>query len=123
MAILGREIIGQKHHKTKEVSVEEWGGSILIRQLSHREVVAVQGMAKEAVDRATMSVKDGAKLTKFNFELIRLSWINEDGELILTAADYDALINEPNAVIKRLTDEMAAFSGLSDAAEKEAEKN
>jgi len=123
MAILGREIIGQKHNKTKELHVEEWGGSILIRQLSHREVVAVQGMAREAVDRATQSIKDGAKLTRFNFELIRLSWINEDGGLVLTPADYDALMDEPNAVIKKLTDGMAEFSGLSDAAEKEAEKN
>lgn len=121
--LLGREAIGQKTGKTKEISVEEWGGSILIRQLSHRQVVAIQGMASDALDRETKTVKDRTKLTKFNFELIRLSWVDEAGESVLSEEDYDSLIDQPNAIIKKLTDEMAEFSGLSETADKDAEKN
>ena len=125
MAIIGREVIGKKHGKTKEIHVPEWDGSILIRQLSHQEVVTIQGMAADALDAATQTIKDRSKLTKFNFELIRLSWVDADGDPVLTSEkeDYDWLVSEPNAVIKALTDEMSLFSGLRDEAAKDAEKN
>lgn len=121
--VLGREAIGKKEGKTKEVTVEEWGGSILIRKLSHREVLAIQDMASKAVDGDTKKVKNMGKLSEFNFELIRLSWVDASGQPVLEPADYDSLIDEPNTVIKLLTTEMAAWSGLNEDAKKDAEKN
>ena len=125
MTFLGRELVGKKHGKTKEVYVPEWDGSILIRQLSHQEVVNVQGMAMDAVDTVTQSIKDRSKLTRFNFELIRLSWVDAEGNAVLSTdnADYEWLVSEPNAVIRTLTDAMSAYSGLQPNAEKDAEKN
>lgn len=125
MAIVGREVIGRQHGKTKELLVEEWGGNVRIRQLSHNEVVVMQGMATDAVDKDSQSVKDRAKLTRFNFELIRLSWVDEAGNLVLTNGedDYNWLVSEPNDIIKKLTNEMAKFSGLQDESSEDAEKN
>jgi hypothetical protein len=125
MAILGREIVGQRHGKTREVPVEPWGGNILIRQLSHAEVMTIQGMATEAVDTKTQSIKDRTKLSKFNFELIRLSWVDESGAPVLhgKSDDYEWLVSQPNVVIKQITDAMAEFSGLKDDAAESAEKN
>lgn len=122
---LGREIVGQSFAKTREVEVEEWGGNILIRQLSHREVMTIQGMAADAVDTKSATIKDRSKLSKFNYELIRLSWIDERGETVLhgKSEDYEWLVDQPNVVIKKLTDAMAEFSGLKDDAAESAEKN
>lgn len=125
MAVLGREIVGKEYGKTKEIAVEEWGGSILIRQLSHQEVVTIQGMARDAVDQKTQSIKDRTKLSKFNFELIRLSWVDESGARVLEGndADYQWLVSQPNVTIKKLTNAMADFSGLKDESADDAEKN
>lgn len=120
---LGRDVLGQRHGKTREVQVDEWGGPITIRQLSHREVVNIQGMAQSAVDAKTQRVTDRTKLTKFNFELIKRSWINGTDEPVLTDDDYDVLIDEPNSVIKVLVDAISAFNGLTETAKDEAEKN
>lgn len=120
---LGREIIGQRHGKTQTVPVAEWGGEITIRQLSHREVVTIQGIAADAIDGKTQKVKDRGKLTRFTFELIKRSWVDADGELVLTDADYDTLIDEPNSVIKAISEAVSDFNGLNDAAQAEEKKD
>lgn len=120
---LGRDVLGRKHGRTLEVRVAEWDGSITIRQLSHREVVLIQGMAQSVVDASTQRVADRGKLTKFNFELIKRSWVDDTDEPVLTDDDYDALIDEPNSVIKVLVEAISEFNGLTESAKADAEKN
>ena len=120
---LGRDVLGRRHGRTLEVQIDEWGGPITIRQLSHREVVNIQGMAQSAVDAKTQRVTDRTKLTRFSFELIRRSWINGMDEPVLTDDDYDVLIDEPNSVIKKLVDAISTFNGLTETAKDAAEKN
>ena len=83
----------------------------------------VQQLAAEAVDPQRRQVRDRAKLSRFNFALIRESWINEDGTLVLSDADYEALVGEPNSALETLTNEISAFNRLGDKSVTEAKKN
>jgi len=120
---LGRDVLGRGNARRKHIVVEEWGGSVLIRQLSSRQVSEIQQLATEAVDSAKRQVRDRKKLTRFNFCLIRDSWISEDGTPVLTDDDYESLLDEPNAAIETLTTEISAFNNLGERAQADAKKN
>jgi hypothetical protein len=120
---LGRDVLGKRLGKRKRVFVEEWGGEVVLRQLSHAEVLHIQQMASEAVDLTTQGVRDRGALSRFNFELIRASWVDEAGEAVLGEDDLAALVGEPNAVITTLVKAISDFNALTEAAQEDAKKN
>ena len=120
---VGREVLGRDNALRKSIEIEEWGGSVLIRQLSGRQVSEIQQLATEAVDPQKKQVRDRRKLSRFNFALIRDSWINADGSTVLTDDDYEAISDEPHAATEKLSNEIAAFNHLNERAEVTAKKN
>lgn len=120
---LGREVLGARLGKRMTVYVEEWEGAVILRQLSHAEVLTIQQMAADAVDLRTQAIRDRGALSRFNFELIRASWVDEQGESVLGADDFDALVGEPNSVITTLVQAISNFNGLTDDATDAAKKN
>ena len=73
--------------------VEEWGGAILLRELSHAEKMEAGQLAYEAFGGAKLpegrpGTVTGSKLTRHTFSLIQFSWINEDGSQVLGKGDY-----------------------------------
>jgi hypothetical protein len=122
--VLGRDILGRKENaRRKTIPIAEWGGDVVIRQLSARQVSAIQGLASEAVDSGKGQVRDRAKLSRFNFAMIRDSWISAEGEQVLTDADYDVLVDEPHSVISTLVSEISDFNNMGDQAQAQAKKN
>lgn len=120
---VGRGVLGRGNAQRKYIPIEEWGGNVLIRQMSARQVSAVKELAGAAVDQAKQTVRDRGKLDRFGFAMICSSWINEDGTEVLTEADFTVLLDEPNAVIEKLTKEISEFNGMGDAATSNAKKN
>lgn len=120
---VGREVLGRRNAKTMTLYIEEWGGDVTLRQLSHAQVVAIQGLASEAVDMGKQQVRDRSKLSRFNFAMIRDSWIDENGEQILSDADYETIVNEPNSVIATLVTAISDFNAMGDQALSQAKKN
>jgi hypothetical protein len=120
---IGRAVLGRGNARRKVVYIEEWGGNVLVRQISGRQYAALKQLAGEAIDTGKQQVRDRNKLSMFNFALIRDSWINEDGTPVLTDADYDMLVDEPTAVIEKLTSEISEFNGMGDNAQRDAKKN
>lgn len=120
---LGREVLSRKQNKRLAVYVPDWDGDVQLRLLSYAEVSAIQRLAIKAVDVKSQSIKDFGLLDDFNWELLRQSWVDEDGELALTADDRAAMLAQPNAVIKLLVDAIREFNGLGDGAAGDAEKN
>lgn len=121
--LVGRSVLGRGNARRKSIFVEEWGGDVLIQQLSARQVSAIQQLAGEAVDTSKQQVRDRGKLSRFNFAMIRDSWIGEDGALVLSDADYDTLVDEPHAVIETLVTAISDFNNMSGSALRDAKKN
>lgn len=121
---VGRAILGRKENfQRKTVHIPEWDGEVLIRQLSNKEVSAIQVLAVEAVDSGKGQVRDRGKLSRFNFAMIRDSWITADGEQVLSDGDYEMLVDEPHSVINTLVTEITAFNKFDASAQVDAKKN
>jgi hypothetical protein len=120
---VGRGVLGRGNARRQSIFVEEWGGNVMIQQLSARQVSAIQQLAGEAVDPGKQQVRDRGKLSRFNFAMIRDSWIGEDGALVLSDADYDTLVDEPHAVIETLVNAISEFNNMSGTAVRDAKKN
>jgi hypothetical protein len=121
--VVGHSVLGRGNAQRKSVHIPEWGGDVLIQQMSGRQVNSAQALAQEAVDAGKGLVKDRVKLTRFSFALIRDSWINEDGSYVLSDIDYDAISDEPHAATEKLIAEIRDFNGLDPAAAAQAKKN
>ena len=120
---LGREILTGRFTRFESVTVEEWGDEILLRPLSHLEVMEIQALAAKAVDEKTQTIRDRKLLQTFNFRLIQLAWVNADGTQVLGPDDETLLLSQPNSVIDRLTRAVRDMNALGDDADKDAEKN
>ena len=122
--IVNRSVVGRKENRQRKyIDIPEWGGSVLIQQLSAAQVSAIQAIAADAVDATRAVVKDRAKLSRFNFAMIRDSWITEDGEPQLTDDDYVAITQEPNTVLQTLVTAISEFNRMDAGAAQEAKKN
>lgn len=120
--LVGRAIFSRSNAQRKRVHIPEFGGDLLIQQLSARQVIATQLLAQEAVDGAGI-VKDRAKLSRLGFTLMRDSWINEDGTCVLSDDDYEAMADQPHAATELLIAAIRDFNDLDPAATRQAKKN
>jgi hypothetical protein len=98
------------------VSVPEWGGEALVRELTLAEAAQIGGLdVRKRADQM-----QAAALT------IRYGWINEDGSHVATDDDMPKIMQQSIALIVRLATAIADMSGLdAPPAElvEEAEKN
>jgi hypothetical protein len=120
--LVGRAVLSRSNAQRKRVYVAEFGGDVLIQQLSARQVAATQILAQESVDSAG-TVKDRAKLSRLAFAIMRDSWINEDGTPVLSDDDYEAMADQPHAATEVLITAIRDFSSLDPEATRQAKKN
>lgn len=120
---LGKDILTARTTRLDSVRVDEWDGEVLLRPLSHIEVIEIQSLARKAVDDKTGTIRDTNALQKFNFRLIQMAWVDADGMQVLGVDDEELLLSQPNRVIDLLTRTIRDLNALSDDASKDAEKN
>jgi len=128
MAIIGREILAKPILRTKTLSVPEWGGEIIIRELNDIEREKCHTILRKNFDHAN-GMPDAAALARFRRYVFVYGWVDESGAQVITPQEIDTLAQQSGAVLDRIAGEIARFSGLSpddegdgDAAE-DAEKN
>lgn len=121
MNYLGKATLGKGLLKQEPLTVEAWGGSILIRELTGAEVERVRVIAATAVKNGI--VADNSALGTFGRALIAAGWINEDGSRVLTDEEADLLADESNQVLELISGAISKLSGLTKAAADDAEKN
>lgn len=109
---LGKEILGKKLLMKRVVNVPKWGGDVILRELTKAEASDAQKLAFGSVDVKTQSISDSDKLARFNIRLIRLGWIDEEGNQVLSASDEEMLFNESNDVLETLGGAIADMSGI-----------
>ena len=110
MELLGKEaIFAANDYRTEDVLVPEWGGT-----------VRIQGLSGEARDRweASLMVQRGNRMVpdtaNARAKLIVMSAIDEDGELLFTMRDIQALGSKSGAAMERCYKAAARLSGLDD---------
>jgi len=107
MAHLSRDaILAAKSLRTEEVAVPEWGGTVLVRELSGRE--RDEWEASLAVMRGKTMVPDVANIrAKLAARTI------DDGEPVFTQQDVAALGELSAAALDRVFDVASRLSGLN----------
>ena len=109
MAHLGRDaILAAKSLRTEEVKVPEWGGTVLVRELSGRE--RDEWEASLAVQRGKTMVPDVANIRA---KLAARTIVGDDGEPVFTQQDVAALGELSAAALDRVFDVASRLSGLN----------
>lgn len=108
--LLGREaILGANKLPTEIVKVPEWGGEVMVRGLSARQV-----------DAWRMSfLGDGGKVDpgrmgNMRADLVSRSCVDEDGKLLFGPTDVAALGELSSAAMDRVFEVAQRLSGISD---------
>ena len=106
---LGRDaILAAKSLRTEEVAVPEWGGTVLVRELSGRE--RDEWEASLAVMRGKTMVPDVANIRA---KLAARTIVGDDGEPVFTQQDVAALGELSAAALDRVFDVASRLSGLN----------
>ena len=109
-------ILAAQDFKTEEVEVPEWGGVVLVRELSAADFDSVGfPMVKESGEI------DARGARGMNVKIVSLSVIDESGNQLFTPKDVRALGERAIAPIRRITAKAMELSGM--VAEEEPEEN
>ena len=109
LAHLSRDaILAAKSLRTEEVAVPEWGGTVLVRELSGRE--RDEWEASLAVMRGKTMVPDVANIRA---KLAARTIVGDDGEPVFTQQDVAALGELSAAALDRVFDVASRLSGLN----------
>jgi hypothetical protein len=113
--VLSRDdILRSDDVKTEIVSCPEWGGE-----------VAVRGMTGQQRDEFELGVVEHTRGGRFppgfniRAQVVALSCVGDDGKLLFTAADVDALGAKSATALCRVYDVAARLSGLGEGAMEE----
>ena len=107
VAKVGREVFLRAVLKTETVDVPEWGGPILLRELSAAQVVEFVRM-----NRAQADTDPGADMHRAAWTVIAC-WVDEAGDPILTEDDMAMLLaTQPASLINRISVRAAVLSGM-----------
>jgi len=110
MPTLSREaILAADDSNTELVEVSQWGGAVRVRTLTGRERDRIE---------ASMIGKNGKAdatrgLANFRARLVAASVVDENGELLFTTADVEALADKSAAALDVIAAAATRLSGLS----------
>lgn len=108
--ILNRDMILKSTTlRTEEVSVPEWGGAVLVRELRGRE--RDEWEASLAVQRGRQMVPDVANMRA---KLVARSVVDGAGEPVFTQQDVSALGELSAAALDRVFEVASKLSGLNE---------
>jgi hypothetical protein len=109
MALLSKhDIMTVDDLKVEEVSVPEWGGSVLVRTLTARE--------RDEFESSTVDKKSGKpNLENFRAKLVGLCLVDENGKrLFESRADVTMLGNKSVAALQRVFNKAQELNGFSE---------
>ncbi len=115
MGLLDRAaIIAVNDLKREEVEVPEWGGTVIVRELTAKERDTFFEWVRKKGDDA---------FPEFRVRAVRLSLIDEQGDHLFMAEDEPELARKSTAVIDRLFEVASKLSGLQQKDVEEIGKN
>ncbi len=115
--------------RTMEIEVPAWGGNVRLRELSGRQrtemIEDAIDLGKALIDVAGMpSGAEARRALEFAAKIIAATWIDGDGNLVVTGEDERALLLEqPFGVLLEVAGAALRLSGMHPGATAEAKKN
>jgi len=115
------DILAARDAKTEVVEVPEWGGSVIVRSLSgtDRDRLEGAGLQWEKRPNGTLAIA-GYQTAGTRARLVAASVVDEDGHLLFTPADVEALGAMDSIPLDRIADVATRLSGMGPAAIEEA---
>jgi len=113
--------------RTVSVPIPDLGpDAMILRELTGRDLVNLQQRTGKGFD----DLRNGVDLSSA-FDvlawLLRFSWVDEGGNLIMTDADVDKVINMPLSavmiLVNHVVDPLMQLNGLTPSAVEDAQKN
>lgn len=116
MAYLTRDAILKTGLRQEVVDVPEWNGEVLIREFSSvkSEAIAVKMVGKDGKP-------DPRKIQGLSGLIVRLSMINEDGNLVWKIGDEKKIARLGAAGVSRVANASLRLSGMLDSEEEEVD--
>lgn len=112
---IGRDVLARDVLKRTTILVPEWGGEIIVRELTGREAGPIGRLAMEISKRQDDLEPD--KITRWEALTVQSGWINEDGSRVLNGEDVEVLLDtQPYDVIQRIAKEIRQLSGMERSA-------
>jgi hypothetical protein len=110
---LNREqILKTKDLKTQEVDVAEWGGSIIVKELSTRERLEFNDFVAE-LKKDNEEITPLTSLLAMN-KLVILSVVDEFGDRIFMESDIDALSEKSTIILTNIATVAMKLNGMND---------
>ena len=116
MAILSKAAILAARLKTETLAVPEWGGEVLVRELTAGERATFEEAAGNAV-------KSNSPIRDIRERLALLACVDESGASLFDESDFPALQRTSGAALARVADLAMALSGMTADEDDALEKN
>ena len=110
MALSRDQILGADDCKRRTVAVPEWGGDVVVSTMS--------GTARDAWEQSLIIRKNGKtepNMENMRARLVAATLINEDGSLLFSPADVEALGNKSSAALERVCKVAQALNGIGES--------
>lgn len=117
MTLSKEEILKRRPREHHVVEVPELGGSIRLRALTTSE------RSRFEASLQTKGKSDPKKTVRVRERLIALSVVGEDGELLFSDDDHDAIAEQPAKAMERIFNKIQEINGFSSTDVEELEKN
>jgi hypothetical protein len=109
MTLTREQILEAPDIKREKVNVPEWGGDIYVKGLS--------GIANEEFQESIIEMKeDGKRKVSYKYmraKLLALTICDENGNLLFSEADIEALDNKSSYVLSLIYEKAQQLSGLT----------
>lgn len=123
--VLGKGILSAPILRREEIEIPEWGGSILVRELTEAEATDCQKTLRYKFDHEH-TLPDSDSMSGWRKRIWFYGWINEDGTQVLSREDRDKLDQVPYSILDRVAGRIAELSGITpkgDSPDADAAKN
>jgi hypothetical protein len=107
-------ILAANDLKREAINIEQWGGDVLVRELTAAERDKVVAVYTENPDETS-----AAKVDRAHARLLAMALIDNEGQPLFSEAEIPALKGKHYAAIIKLTKAASRLAGLESAAEGE----
>lgn len=114
------EILKADGLKTATVSVPEWGGDIVIREMTGAQRDVWDTMMASRYNAKTGQI---TSMKGMRAKMIVLSVVDEDGKPMFNDKDLDVISEKSSVVLDRICEAIRDINGLTDDAVEDAEGN
>jgi len=101
--------------KTERLTIEEWGGDVIIRELTGKE--------RDTIEAALLRGRDANNFSNIRSKAVAKALIDENGNRLFDDNDIELINNLSSNVINTIFEAVNRISGMGELGEEDAAKN